>query len=282
MIQNEENKPSFLPTKDVEDFRNYENSHLQDTVSRAYKNSHTLQTFEYASEKLAHYKALSSGVQMSIWEAAELLNTIVDESDPDSDIPQINHLMQTAEAIRKVYPGEKYDWFHLTGFIHDLGKILLTDKFQNQPQWAVVGDTFPLGCRFDESNIFYEYFKDNPDNDNPKYNTECGVYERNCGLENVVMSWGHDEYLYQVCLGNKATLPEEALYIIRFHSFYPWHKQGQYKHITNAKDESMLKWVKDFNMFDLYSKDAEPVDVEKLRPYYQSLIKKYFPETLSW
>ncbi|EFA78687.1 inositol oxygenase [Heterostelium album PN500] len=238
----------FEPTKEVDTFRNYEDSHLQDSVSRAYRNSHTKQTYEYAKSKLDQYGSLSTGINMSVWEAAELLNTIVDESDPDSDIPQINHLLQTAEAIRKVYPGEEYDWFHLTGFIHDLGKILLNPRF-NEPQWAVVGDTFPVGCRFDESNIFYEYFKDNPDYNNSLYNTECGVYEKHCGLENVVMSWGHDEYFYQ---------------------------------ITNEQDQEMLEWVKKFNMFDLYSKDAEPVNVEKLKPYYQSLIKKYFPDTLRW
>ncbi len=29
------------------------------------------------------------------------------------------------------------------------------------------------------------------------------------------MSWGHDEYLYQVLIHNKATLPKEGLYMIR-------------------------------------------------------------------
>eukprot|EP01133_Synstelium_polycarpum_P003622 gene3622-4150_t len=238
---------AFIPTKEKETFRNYDNSETQDYVVRSYRNSHTLQTFDYASRKLHQYKQLATGKTMSVWEAAELLNTIVDESDPDSNIPQINHLLQTAEAIRKVYPDPKYDWFHLTGFIHDLGKILLNPMF-DEPQWAVVGDTFPVGCRFDESNIFYEFFKDNPDYNHPTYSTECGVYEPNCGLDKVVMSWGHDEYFYQVCLGNNCTLPPEALYVIRFHSFYPWHRQGKYKNITNDQDEEMLKWVKEFNL----------------------------------
>lgn len=50
------------------------------------------------------------------------------------------------------------------------------------------------------------------------------MYERNCGLENVLMSWGHDEYLHMVLRNHPGcTLPEEAFYVIRFHSFYPWH-----------------------------------------------------------
>lgn len=64
-------------------------------------------------------------VEMSIWESIELLNEFVDESDPDLDEPQIEHLLQTAEAIRKDYPNE--DWLHLTGLIH--GTICLFSQF---------------------------------------------------------------------------------------------------------------------------------------------------------
>ena len=77
---------------------------------------------------------------MGIWEAMEFLNTLVDDSDPDTDLSQIEHLMQTAEAIRA--DGHPR-WFILTGLIHDLGKILC---LWGEPQWAVVGDTFPVGC----------------------------------------------------------------------------------------------------------------------------------------
>jgi hypothetical protein len=48
------------------------------------------------------------------------------------------------------------------------------------------------------------------------FSTKYGVYKTNCGLENVMMSWGHDEYMYQVLKHNKTTLPEEALYMIRY------------------------------------------------------------------
>lgn len=35
----------------------------------------------------------------------------------------------------------------------DLGKVLLHPSFGQLPQWAVVGDTFPVGCAYDESNV---------------------------------------------------------------------------------------------------------------------------------
>ncbi|RZS15685.1 hypothetical protein BHM03_00047576 [Ensete ventricosum] len=155
-------------------------------------------------------------VEMSIWECIELLNELVDESDPDLDEPQIEHLLQTAEAIRKDYPDE--DWLHLTGLIHDLGKVLLHPSFGQLPQWAVVGEHEPhhllasLSCG--------NHFKENPDYSNPKYNTKLGVYSEGCGLENVLMSFGHDDYMYLVAKENKTTLPSAALFAIRYHSFY--------------------------------------------------------------
>lgn len=267
--------------KEKEAFRNYVDSSLQDRVANTYRKQHIYQTYDFVVSKRKQYCSLNSGLELSIWEAAEMLNNIIDESDPDAELPQINHLLQTAEAIRKAYPGEEWDWFHLTGFIHDLGKLLLHPKF-GEAQWASVGDTFPVGCRFHESNIFSEFFRENPDHHDSRYNTENGVYQPGCGLENVLMSWGHDEYMYQVCIGNKSTLPLPALYMIRFHSFYPWHKHGAYTHLTNAQDAEMLKWVLEFNKFDLYSKENEPVDVEKLMPYYVGLAKKYFPDKVKF
>ncbi|KAL5731440.1 inositol oxygenase [Ranunculus cassubicifolius] len=219
-------------------------------------------------------------MEMSIWECCELLNEFVDESDPDLDEPQIEHLLQTAEAVRKDYPNE--DWLHLTGLIHDLGKVLLHPSFGELPQWAVVGDTFPVGCYFDESNVYHKYFKDNPDYNNPLYNTREGLYTQGCGLDNVMMSWGHDDYMYLVAKSNETTLPSAALFIIRYHSFYPLHRSGAYTHLMNEEDGEKLKWLKIFNKYDLYSKSKERVDVKKVKPYYISLIEKYFPARLRW
>mgnify|MGYP002136064231 CR=1 FL=1 len=40
--------------------------------------------------------------------------------------------------------------------------------------------------------------------------TPQGIYERGAGLDTVLMSWGHDEYLYYV---TKDFLPEPAQYM---------------------------------------------------------------------
>jgi inositol oxygenase len=148
--------------------------------------------------------------------------------------------------------------------------------------FCCVGDTFPVGCRFDETNVFYKYFEQNPDSQDPKYNTKLGIYSEGIGLDNVHFSWGHDEYMYQVCVQNNCKLPPEALAIIRYHSFYPWHKHGAYAYLTNEHDQKMLFWVREFQKHDLYSKLPEKPDVEKLVPFYQKLIDKYFPKILKW
>ena len=59
-------------------------------------------------------------------------------------------------------------------------------------------DTFPVGCRFSEKIVYPEFFKSNPDYYNPAYNSLYGIYKANCGLDNVFMSFGHDEYMYMV------------------------------------------------------------------------------------
>ncbi|XP_057418625.1 inositol oxygenase 2-like isoform X1 [Lotus japonicus] len=261
-------------------FRNYDaESERKKGVEEFYRLQHINQTYDFVKRTREEYKKLDKA-EMSIWECCELLNEVVDESDPDLDEPQIQHLLQSAEAIRKDYPDE--DWLHLTALIHDLGKILLLPKFGELPQWAVVGDTFPLGCAFDESNIHHKYFKDNPDAKCPAFSTKNGIYTEKCGLDNVMMSWGHDDYMYLVAKENGTTLPSPGLFIIRYHSFYPLHREGAYTHLMNEEDKDNLKWLHIFNKYDLYSKSKVLIDVEKVKPYYLSLIEKYFPAKLRW
>jgi inositol oxygenase len=199
-------------------FRDYDaESERKKTVEEFYRVNHIRQTHEFVSRMRAEYGRLDK-TEMGIWDCIELLNEFIDDSDPDLDMPQIEHLLQTAEAIRKDYPDQ--DWLHLTGLIHDLGKVLLHPSFGELPQWAVVGDTFPVGCAYDECNVHFKYFKENPDYHNPKFNNKFGAYSEGCGLDNVLMSWGHDDYMYLVAKENKTTLPSAGLFIIRYHSFY--------------------------------------------------------------
>ena len=101
----------------------------------------------------------------------------------------------------------------------------------------------------------------------------------------------------------QSTLSEAALHMIRYHSFYPWHREGAYKRfeceadkvaLTNVLGEflclrpSMLSGSDRhlaflaFNPYDLYSKSDEKPDPVTLRPYYETLIAKFFPEKIDW
>ena len=241
-------------------------------VKEFYRLNHQRQTLDFAQGKKAQYLGLDRR-RMTVWQALEFLNELVDDSDPDIDLPQIEHLLQTAEAIRA--DGHPR-WFILVGLIHDLGKILC---LFGEEQWAVVGDTFPLGCRFSDKVVFHELFAGNPDREVPEYSTATGIYHEGCGLDKVTMSWGHDEYLYQVV---KDHLPEPALYMIRYHSFYAAHREGGYGHLMNDRDREMFSWVRAFNPYDLYTKSGQRMDVAALRPFYEELINEYLPGELSW
>lgn len=274
-LQNEELWEEDLLTrypekgKTKDDYRNYQDPQ-RDTVREFYRLNHQNQTYDFVLEKEREFKKLDKK-RMRFWEAVEFLNTLVDDSDPDIDLNQTQHLLQTSEAIRA--DGHP-DWFVLTGFIHDLGKVLC---LFGEPQWAVTGDTFPVGCKFSEKIVYGEFFNGNPDFNNPGFNTRYGVYEPNCGLDQVHMSWGHDEYLYHVF---KEYLPEPSLYMIRYHSFYAQHREHAYDHLLNDHDREMFKWVELFNPYDLYSKSPVPPNVEELRPYYEDLASKYLPEII--
>ncbi len=215
-------------------FRDY-GANVRPAVREFYRLNHRFQTFDFVRAKEQHYLAKNQR-RMGIWEAMEFLNTLVDDSDPDTDLTQIEHLMQTSEAIRA--DGHPR-WFILTGLIHDLGKVLC---LYGEPQWAVVGDTFPVGCRYSDKVIFPEFFAENPDYGVAEYQTECGIYAPGCGLDRIHMSWGHDEYLYHVV---KAYLPNEALAMIRYHSFYAAHREGAYTQLMNGDDERRMEWVRE-------------------------------------
>lgn len=264
-------KGRYQEGKSQEEFRQYDET-ATPGVAEFYRLNHQHQSFDYVMAKEKEYFSLKKGPK-TIWEAAEFLNTLVDDSDPDTDLTQIEHLLQTSEAIRA--DGHPR-WFVLTGFIHDLGKVLC---LYGEPQWGVVGDTFPVGCAYSDQIVFPEYFKANPDYNHPVYSTTNGIYEPNCGLDNVHMSFGHDGYIYEVM---KPYLPDSSLAMLRYHSFYAWHRHGAYQHLMNEKDKESLHWVNKFNPYDLYSKGHTKPNLKELKPYYDDLFAEFFPEKIAW
>ena len=267
-------------------FRIYEESN---NVYNQYKSMRENQTYELAKKlRRDNLDRLEDnrGIKIDVIDAVMKLDDFVDSSDPDIELSNMNHLFQTAEQMRK---DGLPDWFQLTGFIHDLGKILgYVDNNSNNgtsvdTQWGIVGDTYALGCRLRNTDVYPELDKLSPDMSKESYNTDLGIYSRKIGLSNLVMTWGHDEYLHDVIeynrkLGNVSeAFPYEGSYVIRFHSFYPWHRYEQYKELEDSFDTKTKPLVQQFNKYDLYTKENVKADVENLKGYYQSLIDKYFP-----
>jgi len=101
-------------------------------------------------------------------------------------------------------------------------------------------------------------------------------------MDNIMLSWGHDEYLYHI-VKEQSTLPAESLAMIRYHSFYPWHSAGAYTEFMDEHDHSMLEAVRAFNPYDLYSKSDDVPSIEVLKPYYLELIDEFFPiKVIKW
>ena len=78
-----------------------------------------------------------------------------------------------------------------------------------------------MGCNFSKSNIYYDkqYHKLCSD-DNETIG--LGMYEKGCGFDNVEMTFSHDYYFAEVLKKSNTKLPEEAIYIVQYHSFYAW------------------------------------------------------------
>lgn len=191
--------------------------------------------------------------------------------------PNVKLYYEEKNSFENLYKNIKqWDWLALVGFIHDLGKMLLLPEFGNLPQWSVVGDIFPVGCEFSSSNIYFDEKYHEKSSDFNKFD-ELGIYKEGCGLEELYMSFSHDYYLYNILKKNKVLIPDEGLYLIRFHSFYSWHtpKNGNqgYSYFANNKDWYMLPLLKLFQKSDLYSKTNEK-DNYNFEKYY-NLLKKY-------
>jgi inositol oxygenase len=223
-------------------------------------------------------------MQMTMREAVDYYNDIVDESDPDMDQePQITHAIQCAIGAKDSGLPE---WAIAIGFIHDVGKLLVKLGL-SQP--FVVGDEWPVGCAPAKQIVCSNFFSENPDTKHPVYGTKLGIYEEGCGLENVVITFGHDEYLWRILTDavkdGGASFPPEALHPIRYHSAYVIHTAGQYDYLLSERDRQWMPILHKFrDHIDLYTKRGETAGIESHLPGIWQVVDKYIrPDyKLSW
>src|SRR5690606_4545521 len=150
-----------------------------------YKKMRERQTYDYVRQMKNKY--LTYDKPMNLWDAMEKLDALIDVSDPDLDLPNVQHLVQSAEAIRAY---KRPDWMQLVGLIHDLGKVMYLwgsdeDGTSQAEQWGLVGDVFVVGCALPDTCVYPEFNKLNKDMQDPRYNTPLGIYEAGCGIDNL-------------------------------------------------------------------------------------------------
>lgn len=257
-------------------FRNYEQGDITAAVKEHYRKMRSRQTYAYVQRMKEKY--LTYDTPMDLWDAMAKLNELIDVSDPDLNLPNVQHLIQSAEAIRA---DNRPDWMQLVGLIHDLGKMMFVkgcddDGTSQAEQWGMVGDVFVVGCRLPDTCVYPEFNQLNPDMQDEVYGSELGPYQRGCGLDNVDLAWGHDEYLYQVLKHHPDNrIPQAGMVMIRYHSFYPWHTGGSYSQFTNEQDKQYKEWILDFNQYDLYTKSQKIYNLDEVRDYYEPIAEKY-------
>ena len=84
---------------------------------------------------------------MTVWEVIELLDTVIDDADPDTDVPNSFHDFQTAARIRAQWP--EHDWFHLPK-----NEVVEGRRFDHERLVADVIAPFRVGT---QKLTFYRY-----------------------------------------------------------------------------------------------------------------------------
>ncbi|CAG9986869.1 unnamed protein product [Clonostachys byssicola] len=109
----------------------------------------------------------------------------------------------------------------------------------------------------DKSNFhqFLDAEDVNKDVNHPLYSTKFGIYSCGCDLYNVMLSWGHDEYVYHI-IEDQSTIPAEGLFN-PLPVLLTYHREGAYQKLINEKDTEMLKAVVAFYPYGLCSKSDE-------------------------
>ncbi|MBP9680805.1 MAG: hypothetical protein KBD76_05335 [Bacteriovorax sp.] len=223
---------------------------MPDDVSRYYKNNFTERAVSVYESHLSQnpddvnnlnlkYKNHVFFGEKTIYECLEMLALVVDPSDTELfTTNQLIHSLQVAEMMEK--DGLSNEWI-IIGLVHDLGKILL---LTNELAENVVGP-----------NIYLSKKNEQP------------------GLDNLILSWNHDEYIYMK-IGH--LFRSEMSNLLRYHSL-------RYENCLELMSAENIKWVNDyllkFRYYDLTSKSVYYYPKKSLKDY-RDLIDAYFPSAV--
>jgi len=153
----------------------------------------------------------------------------------------------------------------------------------DEPQWALGGDTWVVGAPLPASAVHADLNALNPDARDAAINASpTGIYAERVGMMNVEYAFGHDEYAYLWALHNKVRVPREGLAVLRLHSCYPWHTGGAYAELEAPGDDALKAAVREFNVFDLYTKASVVPKIDEVWPALQKIIDELCPGELDF
>ena len=156
-----------------------------------------------------------------------------------------------------------------------LPSLLQEKNLVGLDQWAVVGDTFPVGCAFSDLCVLPQFFAENPDSKDDRYNSKLGIYEENCGLDKVMMSWGHDEYMYQVRCSARGSSCMRVFFVVpyRVHILCSLQTMWFYGHVCIYFDPSFISNVYSLGSLSRVAATILRESSATLRPHSRCEIK---------
>jgi len=258
--------------------------HTTDSPARRqhYRRMWKTQSVAYVSKMRKKYLPLKL-CTMTIKKALDLTQRLLanpfsmsigDRACNSSRSPSVRTLLfHTAELARKEgHP----DWVQFVALIHGLAGALRCLESDNSDfnsgdqdtetfdfDWTIPVDARIMGCKASHKSIFQEFRHLNPDKDDPRYNTTNGVYKKNVGLENVLLSWTSNEYMYHMLKRNNVMLPMEAYAILRLFPLVDWHKWDSHGWLANEDDQEVKPFVAD--VYELFQRSRDAMMSNKSR-----------------
>lgn len=264
---------------------------------RHYREHWTKQTVAYINAMKSRYLSFDRK-QMSLREALDLVGILpgeffsVERSYAGISLRTLG--FRTAEFLRNAgHP----DWLQLIALVYGLAGVLkcvdvetaasCADNFD----WTLPARSRVVGCASPSSVVFGEFHSLNDDERDPRYQSEEGVYQHQCGLDNVMLTWSGPEYMYHMLKHNGVFLPEEGFRVLRLASLSDWHTRGVYSHLADESDLESQALIADFDECYLQAKAEARVtgelSVEECDrlwlSHYSSIAAKYNAnEQLAW
>lgn len=210
---------------------------MESIADTLYKSQH--QTKEEVDTLKRKYENYVFG-EFYIWDLVKSLSSCIDPLDERLGVgSQAIHALQVAEYMEE--DGITDPDMLVLGIIHDLAKVLL---LPHEPP------------------------------ENVCYNTSIiGEYEDGIGLDNCVLTWCQDEFLYSRM---KDHVPDHIAWLIRYHGI----DSNKCKRYMDKRDKEYTEqYLRDFKRYDGMSKSFYKIPKKSINDY-QNLIESYFPNPI--